>query len=137
MMSIDDINRIGEGRLPGLLGFVVTELSEGCVRAEMAVTPQHLAPNGYLHAAAVIALADTAAGYGCRTVLPDGAAGFTTIELKTNFVGTARTGVIECVATVLHRGGTTQVWDSVVTSRETGKTIALFRCTQMVLYPKA
>ena len=65
-----------------------------------------------------------------------GASGFTTVELKSNHLGTALDGTIECVATAAHLGRTTQVWDAVVTHRESGKTIALFRCTQMVLYPK-
>ena len=135
-LSIEELNRFGDGHLPGYLGFVVTEVAEGRIRAEIAITPQHMAPNGYLHAATVIALADTAAGYGCRTVLPPDASGFTTIELKANYIGTAREGLIECVATVVHRGNTTQVWDSIVTHKDTGRTIALFRCTQMILYPK-
>lgn len=91
-----------------------------------------LAPNGYLHAGTVVALADTACGYGCIASLPDGGRGFTTIELKANFLATARDGVLECVATLLHGGRTTQVWDAVV--RRDEKTIALFRCTQLVLY---
>jgi uncharacterized protein (TIGR00369 family) len=95
-----------------------------------------MAPNGYLHAGSVVSLADTAAGYGCVANLPPGATGFTTIELKSNHLGTARDGTIECVATAVHVGMTTHVWDAVVTHRETGKTLALFRCTQMVLYPK-
>jgi len=93
-----------------------------------------MAPNGYLHAGTVVTLADTSAGYGCVANLPPGATGFTTIELKSNHLGTARDGTIECRATAAHLGKTTQVWDSIVTHRETGRTIALFRCTQMVLY---
>jgi 1,4-dihydroxy-2-naphthoyl-CoA hydrolase len=93
-----------------------------------------LAPNGYLHAAAVIALADTASGYGCVAALPDGATGFTTIELKANFLGTATEGAVRCEAMCVHGGRTTQVWDATVTSEETGKTVALFRCTQLLLY---
>ena len=103
-------------------------------RAELRL-PLHdqlLAPNGYLHAGTVVALADTACGYGCVASLPDGGTGFTTIELKTNFLGTASDGVLDCVATLGHSGRTTQVWDAVVRSGE--KTIALFRCTQLVLY---
>lgn len=96
-----------------------------------------MAPNGYLHAGAVVTLADTSAGYGCLASLPEGAIGFTTIELKSNHVGTARSGTIESVATAVHLGKTTQVWDAVVTHKESGKTIAHFRCTQMILYPKA
>ena len=83
-----------------------------------------------------ITLADTACGYGCRYSLPEGANGFTTIELKSNHLGTARDGHVDCVATPVHRGRTTQVWDATVTHRESGKALVMFRCTQMVLYPK-
>jgi len=103
---------------------------------ELPVREAVLAPNGFLHAAAIIALADTAAGYGCIAHLPDGAINFTTIELKSNFLGTAKSGTIACVAKPAHLGRNTQVWDAVVTHRDTGRTIALFRCTQMVLWPK-
>lgn len=96
----------------------------------------HLAPNTFLHAASVIALADSACGYGCVISLPPGAQNFTTIELKSNFLGTTREGGVGVEASLVHGGRTTQVWDAVVTAEVTGKTIALFRCTQMILYPK-
>lgn len=91
-----------------------------------------LAPNGYLHAGSVVALADTACGYGCIASLPDGGTGFTTVELKTNFLRTATEGTLECDARLVHGGRTTQVWDATVRHEE--KAIALFRCTQLVLY---
>ena len=96
-----------------------------------------MAPNGFLHAGTVVTLADTTAGYGCIVNLPAEASGFTTVELKSNHVGTALDGTIESVARPVHIGRTTQVWDATVTHRETGRTIALFRCTQLVLYPRA
>ena len=124
--------------LPGLLGLEWSEAVHGRVRGRMTVARHHMAPNGFLHAASVIALADSACGYGCVVSLPDGASGFTTIELKSNFLGTAREGAgVACEASLVHAGRATQVWDAVVTAEATGKTIALFRCTQMVLYPKA
>ena len=95
-----------------------------------------MAPNGFLHAASVIALADTSCGYGSQVSLPAGATGFTTIELKSNFMGTATVGdEIACRARMVHGGRTTQVWDAEVADG-TGRTLALFRCTQMVLYPR-
>jgi 1,4-dihydroxy-2-naphthoyl-CoA hydrolase len=97
------------------------------------VRPELLAPHEFLHAGAVVTLADTAAGYGCLASLPAGAASFTTIELKANFLGTAREGRLLCEAVRVHGGRTTQVWDATVW--HDGKTIALFRCTQLVLYP--
>jgi uncharacterized protein (TIGR00369 family) len=135
--TLEAAQNIGEGRLPGLVGFRLLKLEENRLEAELEIRPDLVAPNGYLHAATVIALADTACGYGCRSHLPERATGFTTIELKCNFLGTATDGVIQCVATPAHLGGNTQVWDATVTRRGDGRTIALFRCTQMVLYPKS
>ena len=134
MSVTDQFNQIGVGRLPGLLGIVIMHVGPTEIRAELPVHASLMAPNGFLHAASVIALADTAAGYGCVANLPEGASGFTTVELKSNHLGTATEGTIECVAKAAHLGKTTQVWDATVTHRESGKTIALFRCTQMVLY---
>jgi len=134
--TLENAQKIGVDRLPGLVGFTVTGLEENRVSAELEVKPHLVAPNGYLHAATVITLADTACGYGCRAHLPEGAEGFTTIELKANFLGTARDGIIQTVATPAHLGGTTHVWDATVTRKSDGKAIALFRCTQMILYPK-
>ncbi len=130
-------NGFGKGHLPGLVGVEILTITPEAVASRMAVRKEVMAPNGFLHAASVIALADTSCGYGCVALLPEGAKGFTTIELKTNFLGTAREGAIRCRATPLHLGRTTQVWDSIITVEGTETRIALFRCTQMVLWPKA
>ncbi len=132
----DDLNRMGADGLPGHLGIVIVQADSAEVRSELSVSRALMAPNGYLHAGSVVTLADTSCGYGCILNLPEGATGFTTIELKSNHLGTAREGTLECVATAVHRGRTTQVWDAHVTHRETGKTVALFRCTQMILWPQ-
>lgn len=128
-----DWNARGSGYLPGLIGIEVLEIERGRVRSRLTVRPELLAPNGFLHAATVVALADTSCGYGCVTSLPDGAAGFTTIELKANFLGTLREGGLGCEANLVHAGRSTQVWDARLTDEATGRTVALFRCTQMVL----
>lgn len=133
MLSVEELNRWRSG-LPALIGFEVVEADSGLLRARMPVTDSLLAPNGYLHAASVIALADTACGFGTRLDLPETASGFTTIELKTNFLGTVLEGVVNCEARRVHNGRSTQVWDAEVRVEATGKVIALFRCTQMVLY---
>jgi len=130
--TVDELNQWRSG-LPALLGFEVTHAEPGRLAARMQVTPQLLAPNGYLHAATVIALADSACGFGTMADLPDSASGFTTIELKTNFLGTALEGAIACEARRVHHGRTTQVWDAEVRVDGRDKPIALFRCTQMIL----
>lgn len=136
MITLEQLQRRGTGFLPGYLGVEITGLGEKELRAELAIKPHHIAPNGYLHAGTIVTLADTACGYGCIAHLPGSASGFTTIELKSNFVGTARQGAIACVASAVHLGHTTQLWDAIVTHRDTGKTIAHFRCTQLVIYSK-
>lgn len=136
-VSADDFNRRGDGYLPGLLGLRITGVDTNILHAEFTVQQTHLAPNGYLHAGSVVTLADTACGYACVAHLPEGASSFTTIELKSNFLGTAREGVVECEAKAVHLGRNTQVWDALVRHRDTGKLIATFRCTQMILWPKA
>ena len=137
MLTAQYFNNIGVDHLPGHLGIVVTLVGPSEIRTELAVKKSLMAPNGYLHAGSVVTLADTSAGYGCAANLPDAAIGFTTIELKSNHLGTAKDGTIECVAKAVHLGKTTQVWDATVTHRETDKTIAMFRCTQMILYAKS
>ena len=132
--SLEEFKRFGDGHLPGLAGVEILSVGEKGVESRLAVRREVMAPNGFLHAATVVALADTSCGYGCVALLPKGASGFTTIELKANFLGTAREGFIACRATPVHLGRTTQVWDAVVTHEASGARIALFRCTQMVLW---
>lgn len=131
-----ELNELLPGTLPGLLGVVVDTHEPGRLTSHLDVRPEVLAPNGYLHAATVVGLADTSCGLATRALLPEDATGFTTIELKSNFLGTAREGVISCEATSVHAGRTTQVWDAVVRDAGSGKTLALFRCTQQVLRPR-
>ena len=135
-LSIEKLNSRSGDSLPGWFSMKVIEVREGSLTMQYVIRPQYLAPNGFLHAATVIALADTSAGYATIAHLPEGATNFTTIELKSNFIGTATEGTLRSVATSAHQGRTTQVWDAVVSHLESGKTIALFRCTQMILWPK-
>ena len=132
---MNEWNERGRDYLPGYMGVEFLEVSKEVVRARLAITQHHKAPNGFLHAGTVITLADSCCGYGTRENIPSDA-GFTTIELKSNFLSTALQGDLICEAKPFHLGRTTQVWDAEVTSSESGKTLALFRCTQMVLAPR-
>jgi uncharacterized protein (TIGR00369 family) len=122
-----------EGRLPGVFGIELLEIRSGHVEARLDLRPEHLAPNDFLHAGTVITLADSCAGMGCLASLPEEAVGFTTIELKTNFLATAREGALRCHALMAHGGSRTQVWDATVTREADDRVIALFRCTQFLL----
>ena len=124
------------GHLPGLVGLQILTMTPQGVQSRLEVRKGLMAPNGFLHAATVIVLADTSCGYGCVAHLPQGASGFTTLELKSNFLGTTRDGAIACRAWPVHLGRTTQVWDAEVTVEGSERKIATFRCTQMVLWPR-
>jgi len=136
-LKVEQLNAIGADALPGYMGVSITALGEGWMEGELEIATHHMAPNGFLHAGSVITLADSLCGYACVRALPEGATGFTTIELKSNFLGTARDGKVTARAEARHLGRSTQLWDATVTHVATGKTIALFRCTQMVLWPKS
>jgi uncharacterized protein (TIGR00369 family) len=131
-LTLAQLQEAGSERLPGLLGIEVYDVSEGAARARLELREQHQAPNGYLHAGTVVSLADSACGYGCILNLSEGATGFTTIELKTNFLRSAQKGTIECEARLVHGGRTTQIWDATVIDAD-GRNMALFRCTQLML----
>ena len=122
-------------RLPGVLDLELVEIGDRSAAMRCVISERHLALNGYLHAAAVVALADTTAGYGCIGNLPKDATGFTTVELKSNHVGTLLEGTMVATGAMAHGGRTTQVWDVTVKDEATLKPLALFRCTQMILYP--
>jgi len=129
------LNAVNQDRLPGLVGMIVTHAEPGLMRATMEARPALIAPIGFLFAPALVTLADTLCAYGMR--LPQGASGFTTAELKCNFVSTIREGDVHCEAKRIHGGRTTEVWDATLTASATGKLMALFRCTQIILWPKA
>ena len=134
--TAEDFNRASETKLPGYLGLVVLEVAPGRMVGRLALRPEVVAWTGYLSAIAVIGVADTLCAYGVNTVWPEGAVGFTTAELKCNFLGSLRDGAVRCEAELVHGGRTTQVWDAVVTREDDGRKLALFRCTQMILYPR-
>ena len=119
----------------GALGIQIASFESGTISGSFEIGQRHLAPNGYLHAGSIVALADTLCGVGCQLSLPDGALTFTTIELKSNFLSTTTVGMVSGVAAAIHSGRTTQVWDCRIESVHTGRIMAEFRCTQLIIYP--
>jgi uncharacterized protein (TIGR00369 family) len=131
--TVAEWNERGRDNLPGHLGIEIVAVEPDAVRARMPVARRLTAWGNFLHAGAVVSLADTCCGYATIRNLPEDAEGFTTIELKSNFFGTALEGDVLCVAKPAHKGRSTQVWDAEVRAAKTGKAIAQFRCTQMIL----
>ncbi len=129
-------NQLSKNHFPEYLGMEMTEVQENHLEAILKIKPQFYAPNGYLHAGSLVGFADTVAGYATVAHFPEGVVGFTTIELKTNFLSTAKEGEVLAIATPEHLGKTTQVWDVLLKHKETDKKMAIFRCTQMLIYAK-
>ena len=134
--TLDEFNQYGKGFLFNYLGMAFTKVEEDELIADIPLQQHHSGWHGTLHAGTLFALADSCAGYGCVKSLPQGASGFTTIETKNNFLAMTNVGVIRCVATPVHKGRTTQVWDAVVSSTDEAKELCYYRCTQLILWPR-
>jgi 1,4-dihydroxy-2-naphthoyl-CoA hydrolase len=132
--SVEDLNRANVGKLPEHLGLTVTFVDEGQVVGRFTVRPDLVSHTGYLLAGVGLTLADLLCAYGVSTMWPEGAKSFTTAEVKCNFIGTALDGEVEIVATIVHSGRTTQLWDAEIRSLDSGRRMALFRATQIILY---
>lgn len=130
------VNAFIQEYLPGFVGMEFLSLEPERVRARLPIRRELMAPNQFLHAASLVALLDTCCGFGAVANLPEDALGFTTVELKSNFLGTLRQGEVHCEAVPVHLGRNTQLWDATASDPDTGRKLALFRCTQMILYPR-
>lgn len=133
--SIEDLNRANIGKLPEHLGLTITEVADGRVVGRFAVRPDLVSHTGYLLAGVGLTLADLLCAYGVSTAWPEGARSFTTAEVKCNFIGTALEGEVEVTASLIHSGRTTQLWDAEIVALASGRRMALFRATQIILYP--
>ena len=116
-----DFSKFGADCFPGFVGIEVLQVEKNFAIARMEIKNFHFAPNGYLHAGSIVTLADTIAGYACLYNLPDKGISFTTIELKSNFLGSIKNGSVKAEANLQHSGKTTQVWDVTVTNEENEK----------------
>ena len=122
--------------LPELLGIQLIDVGDQWLTASLELTPHHLNPaHSSTHAATMVALADTASGWGCLAHLPKDASSFTTVDLSSNLFRAVTAGTLYCRATMLHGGRTTQIWDAIVTD-ESDRKLSAFRCTELILYPR-
>ena len=119
-----------------LLGIELAENGED-TSARLTVRHDLIAGTGYLWAPVVLTVADALCAFGVSRHWPDSAVSFTTVEAKANFLGSAKEGeVVSGVARSLHLGRTTQVWDATVTNETTGRRMAAYRCTQLIIYER-
>ncbi len=121
-----------EGTFFETLGIRILEASRERVVAEMDVRPTLMTVGGRLHGGAIMALADSVGALGAFLALPEGAAGTTTVESKTNFFAGASAGVVRAEAVPLHVGGRTSVWQTRITGAD-GRLVAQTVQTQLVL----
>ncbi|CAF1341856.1 unnamed protein product [Rotaria sp. Silwood1] len=123
---------------PGRINLEILSIRYGYVLSQIIVHHELMSVDGYLHGGAIVTLADATCGFGGLVSLPLGATTLTTIELKTNFLGKGKpSAVLNCEAKLLHGGKTTQIWDAQVIDLKTKKLIAIFRCTQLIIYPES
>jgi uncharacterized protein (TIGR00369 family) len=124
-----------KGILPDLLGIQLVEVTPDRVLATLKVRPDLCTTGKILHGGTIMAFADTLGAIGTVVNLPQGY-GTATIESKTNFVGGAAEGsTVTAETTPVHKGRTTQVWQTRISSAE-GRLVALVTQTQIVMPPR-
>jgi uncharacterized protein (TIGR00369 family) len=124
-----------KGLLPDLLGIRLVEVTQEKVVATLEVRPELCTTGGILHGGSIMAFADTLGAIGTVVNMPQGY-GTATIESKTNFVGGAASGsIVTGESTPVHKGRTTQVWQTRITGAD-GKLVALVTQTQIVMAPR-
>jgi uncharacterized protein (TIGR00369 family) len=141
LAGMDYIRAIFAGELPAppiseLMGFHGVEAEPGRAVFEMTPGPQHYNPIGSVHGGIALTLLDSAMGCAVHTLLEAGV-GYTTLEVKTNFVRpiTAETGAIRCEGTVLHRGSRVATAEGRLTDAA-GKLLAHGTTTCLLFEPR-
>lgn len=119
------------GGVAGLLDIELVETSPERVIATMPVTPKHHQPFGVLHGGVSVVLAESVASVGAYLAAPEG---YTAVglEVNANHVRSVRQGRLAAVATPLHTGRTTQVWE-VKIRHEGEKLVCVSRCTMAIV----
>ena len=134
---VAQLNEFARPKHPGMVGVEVLTCEPEEVTGRLDVTEELVAGTGFLWAPVVVTLADWLCACGTGANLPSKEHSFTTVEFKSNFLGSVPVGgAIRGCARPAHIGRTTQVWDVDVTNEANDRRIALFRCTQMVLSPR-
>ncbi|MBT3476135.1 PaaI family thioesterase [bacterium] len=133
--NVKQMNSLAKDSFVSHLGIEITKINKRTAVAKLKVSQATMAPNGLIHGGSITSLADTACGFGTMYHLKEKEM-FATVELKTNFIAAVQKGTIVCEASLIHKGKTLHVWDSKIFEEESLKVIALFRCTQMIMYPK-
>ena len=132
MPTPEQLQKLIAPLFPGLMGVEIAEATPERIVATLLVRPELCTSGGVCHGGAYMAFADTVGALGTVMNLPEGTR-TTTIESKTNFLGPAPVDTrITAEATPLHRGKTTQVWQTMIRN-EAGKLCAVVTQTQMVL----
>ena len=132
MPAAEDFQKLMAPLFPGLMGIEILEASKDKIVASMRVRADLCTSGGLCHGGAYMALADTVGAIGTVINLPPNTR-TTTIESKTNFLGAAAVDTeVTAESVPLHRGRTTQVWQTTIKS-EAGKLCAVVMQTQMVL----
>jgi 1,4-dihydroxy-2-naphthoyl-CoA hydrolase len=129
-IDLDALNARMSG-LPAYLGIRFVEATKDRLVAELTITENLKTRGGRPHGGTLMALADTVGAVATTINLPPNT-WTTTLESKTNFIAAGKGDVVRAEATPLHRGRTTQVWQTRVTD-ETGRLISQTIQTQMVL----
>lgn len=130
-ITLDQVNEFVKGTLVENLGIVFTKAVAGHVEATMPVDHRTIQPAGILHGGATIALAETVSGLGSTLLIDRSKYDSRGVQLSTNHISSARDGHVLAIATLVHKGKSTHVWNVDVFQGE--RLISSIRVTNMII----
>jgi 1,4-dihydroxy-2-naphthoyl-CoA hydrolase len=114
------------------LSIEYVELSRERVVMRMPVNSKTCQPAGILHGGASVLLAESAASIASNLNIDTTQFAAVGLEINANHVRSKSEGMVTAIATPLHRGRTTMVWDIKITD-ESSRTICISRCTVAIV----
>ena len=134
-LRVEQFGKLSEGTMDKFLGIEWTELGENFLKAKMPVDHRTIQPYGFLHGGASCALAETIGGFASAMVIDHSEFYCVGMEINANHVRSATKGYVTAIATPLHLGATTHVWDIKICD-EKEKLICVSRLTVAIIKRK-
>jgi 1,4-dihydroxy-2-naphthoyl-CoA hydrolase len=131
-LSLDHFNQIGKHTMTEYLGIHFTELGDDYLKGKMPVDERTKQPYGLLHGGASCVLAETLGSVASAMVIDHKKFRCVGIEINANHIRGAKEGYVTGVASPLHLGSSTHVWDIRIYD-EQEKLICISRLTVAII----
>lgn len=131
-VSLNDLAELGKNTMGEYIGIEFLEIGENYLTARMPVDHRTNQPYGLLHGGASCVLAETLGSIASAMVIDQSTSICVGLEINANHVRSAKSGFVTGLATPLHLGKSTHVWDIKIHDEEK-KLVCVSRLTVAVI----